>query len=126
VAESIAMKIRVTLLAFFVATVGCTSMPEPRADLPAPGATPSGPDPSPVPAAGSRTPAVPKDSPHYDLFEGTSYKNDCAKDSDCSVGGCSHEVCSAQAGVKTSCIAHADSPHDATCGCVSGQCIWYR
>jgi eight-cysteine-cluster-containing protein len=122
------MKIRFTAFAFvvfLVGAVGCTSAPEPRADLPAPGNA-SSPDPSPAATAGARTPAVPRDSAHYDLFEGTSYKNDCAKDGDCFVGGCSHEVCSAQAGVKTSCIAHADSPHDATCGCVSNQCIWYR
>lgn len=120
------MKIRVALFAVLVFTAGCTSAPEPRADIPAPGAAAGSPDPSPAPTSGARTPAVPKDSAHYDLFEGTSYKNDCAADGDCNVGGCSHEVCSAQAGVKTSCIAHADSPRDATCGCVSGQCIWYR
>jgi eight-cysteine-cluster-containing protein len=112
------MTIRRAFFALLVTFAACQSGPEPRADLPAHAA--------PAPATGARTPAVPTSSPHYDLFEGTSYKNDCAEDSDCSVGGCSHEVCSAQTGVKTSCIAHSDSPRDATCGCVDGRCIWYR
>src|SRR5258708_2712577 len=74
----------------------------------------------------ARTPAVATGSPHHDLFEGTSYKNDCAQDPDCHADGCSKEVCSAETGVMTPCLALADQPRDATCGCVAGQCIWYR
>jgi eight-cysteine-cluster-containing protein len=77
-------------------------------------------------SSGDRTPAVPKDSPHYDLFEGTSHPNQCEKDSDCFIGGCSREVCSADAKVKTPCIAHADKPTGASCGCVKNECLWYR
>ena len=99
----------------FAFLAACTSAPPPRADVAATAA----------PAA-ARTAAVPKDSPNYDLFEGTSFKNDCTADTDCHVGGCSHEICSAATRVMSSCIAHEDQPRDATCGCVSGQCIWYR
>ncbi len=88
-------------------TAACTSAPPPRADP-------------------ARTPAVPADSPHHDLFEGTSFKNACTQDQDCHAGGCSHEVCSAEAQVMTPCMVHEDQPRDATCGCVAGQCIWYR
>jgi eight-cysteine-cluster-containing protein len=77
-------------------------------------------------AAAVRTPAVPATSPHYDLFEGTRYKNDCASDSDCHTGGCGREVCSAETKVITMCMVLEDQPQGATCGCVSGQCIWYR
>ncbi|SRR6266568_6513134 len=98
---------RILLVALLAAS--CTSSPPPRAD----------------PAA-RRTPAVPADSPHHDLFEGTAYRNACTQDQDCHAEGCSHEVCSADTQVMTSCIAHEDQPRDATCGCVAGQCIWYR
>jgi len=104
------MKIWFASLALLVA---CTSSPAPRAD---PAAT----------VTTNRTPAVSKDSRNYDLFEGTSYKNDCAQDSDCVVGGCAKEVCSAEPRVVTSCIVRQDQPRDASCGCVSGQCLWYR
>jgi eight-cysteine-cluster-containing protein len=95
--------------------VACTSAPPPRGDVTPPSSTST-----------SRTPAVPKDSPHYDLFEGTSHKNDCTTDADCHVGGCSHEVCSAETRVMSSCIAHEDQPRDASCGCLAGECLWYR
>src|SRR5262245_19771977 len=89
--------------------ISCTSSPPPKASDP--------------PA--KRTPAVATDSPHYDLFEGTSYKNDCAQDADCHIGGCGHEVCSAETQVMTPCMALADAPRD-SCGCVANVCIWYR
>ena len=93
------MKIRLVFFAVLISTAGCPSPTEPRPDIPAQHVAVSSPDAGSA-AAGARTPAVPSGSPHYDLFEGTSYKNDCAEDSDCKVGGCSHEVCSAQFGVE--------------------------
>jgi len=81
---------------------------------------------TPSEAAKNRTPAVPKDSPHYDLFEGTHYKNDCTKDGDCHAAGCGKEVCSAESKVMSPCIAYPDQPRDATCGCVEKQCVWYK
>lgn len=59
-------------------------------------------------------------------FEGTSFKNDCARDDDCRVGGCGGEVCTAEEGVNSVCIAYPDAPRDASCGCVKGQCVWYK
>src|SRR5215470_18838978 len=105
----------------FAFLAACTSAPPPRADVAATAAPAA-----PAAPAAARTPAVPKDSPNYDLFEGTSFKNDCTADTDCHVGGCSHEICSAATRVMSSCIAHEDQPKGAACGCVSGQCIWYR
>jgi len=120
--------------------VACTSSPPTRADVPAPAPAAAAPEPAPAPApapaaadaarapaaAGARTPAVPKSSPNYDLFEGTAHKNACKADADCHVGGCSHEVCSADTRVMSSCIMHDDQPRDATCGCVNSECIWFR
>jgi eight-cysteine-cluster-containing protein len=74
----------------------------------------------------AREAAVAKDSPHYAVFEGPTFKNACAGDGDCKIGGCSGEVCTAEEGVNTTCQVYEDQPRDATCGCVSGECIWYR
>lgn len=107
------MRSFICLLAFFAA---CTNAAASRPDVAAAGA----------PAAAARTPAVPKDSPNYDLYEGTSFKNDCTADADCHIGGCSHEVCSAATRVMSSCIKRDDQPTGASCGCISGECLWYR
>lgn len=107
------MRSSLYLLALLAA---CTTAPPPRADVAATAA----------PAAPARTPAVSKDSPNYDIFEGTSFKNGCATDADCHIGGCSHEVCSAETRVMSSCIAREDQPRGASCGCISGECLWYR
>jgi eight-cysteine-cluster-containing protein len=101
---------------FALAFLACTTAPAPRADVAAAAA----------PAAPARTPAVPKDSPNYDIFEGTSYKNACTTDADCHIGGCSKEVCSAEARIMSSCIVREDQPRGAGCGCVGGECVWYR
>ena len=104
----------------FVAIVlaACTTAPPSRADVAATTTTAA--------AAPARTPAVPKDSPNYDVFEGTSFKNACTTDADCHVGGCSHEVCSAETRIMSPCIAREDQPRGASCGCISGECLWYR
>jgi eight-cysteine-cluster-containing protein len=104
------MRILVALFAFVAACSG-------------PSGT-SGPSTAPVTAGGARTPALMPGSPNYDLFEGTSFQNDCSADGDCKIGGCGGEVCSAEEGAITPCIAHPDKPQ-ASCGCVQGQCIWY-
>ena len=59
-------------------------------------------------------------------FEGPAFKNACAADADCKVGGCSSEICTAEEGVNSACVVHADQARDATCGCVKGDCVWYR
>jgi eight-cysteine-cluster-containing protein len=70
-----------------------------------------------------RTPLLAKDDPR---FEGPTFKNACATDADCHVGGCSSEVCVAEEAVITACVAHPDQPRGASCGCLSGQCLWYK
>jgi eight-cysteine-cluster-containing protein len=59
-------------------------------------------------------------------FEGPSFKNACAADGECKVGGCGGEVCTAEEGVNSVCIAYPDAPKDASCGCVKGECVWYK
>ena len=93
-------------------------------------------DPTPVAQAAAqvpttpeelRVPAVPADNALYGRVEGTSFKNDCTSDAACSKAGCSSEVCSAEQGITTSCdVQPWPQGSDALCGCVSGQCIWYR
>ena len=74
-------------------------------------------------AEATRTLVYPGGEPR---FEGASFKNDCDADDDCKVGGCSSEICSAEEGVNSACVVHDDQPRDASCGCVSGACVWYR
>lgn len=59
-------------------------------------------------------------------FEGPTFKNDCGGDGECKVGGCGGEVCTAEEGVNSVCVAYPDAPKDASCGCVKGQCVWYK
>jgi len=83
-------------------------------------------DPAP-PLEELRVPAVPADNALYARVEGASLKNDCAADAGCYKAGCSSEVCSAEQGITTTCEVQ-DWPQgkDARCGCVSGQCVWFR
>ena len=73
---------------------------------------------APISPAAGRIKAVAADHPLYARVEGAKLKNACAGDSDCHVGGCSREVCSAEAGVVTSCEVQSWPQGDATCGCV--------
>ena len=82
--------------------------------------------PPPAPRLASRVPAVAPTSPHYAIFEGPSFRNDCHADADCKVGGCGGELCTAEPDVVTACVGYSDQPRDATCGCITGQCMWYR
>jgi eight-cysteine-cluster-containing protein len=89
----------------------------------APGAEPgAGPG---APAAGERVPLVPASHPDHGRVEGEGMANDCASDADCHVGGCSGEICSAEEGVGSTCIARDWPSQGGSCGCVDGQCIWY-
>ncbi len=83
-----------------------------------------------APPTGARTPLIPPTHELYARVEGTAFKNDCAADADCRVGGCSSEVCSAEEGVNTTCEAPAEGfpgtgSAGSACGCVSGACVWF-
>lgn len=83
--------------------------------------------PPPPPPTATRTPAVSPSSPLYDRVEGAGFANDCASDAACFRAGCSSEVCSAAGDVVTTCEVQAWPQGDgASCGCVAGQCVWYR
>lgn len=106
------------------ATDGAGGSPAPSSPEPAPAPTPQ-----PDPAGGeARAAAVPAGHPQHARVEGTSFQNGCSADSGCFVGGCSSEVCSAEEGVSSTCEAPVDGwpTTGATCGCVAGQCIWYK
>jgi hypothetical protein len=94
-------------------------------------ATPTAPTTPTTPAGGAsgdRTLAVAASDPLYARVEGTSFQNGCQSDGQCFVGGCSSEICSAEQGVSGTCdMPAAGFPSKgASCGCVSGQCVWYR
>lgn len=67
-------------------------------------------------------PSLDENDANFDRFEGTGFDNACATDSDCIVGGCSDEVCAAEA-VGTTCEAF-DVPDLGSCGCHEGECLW--
>ena len=77
------------------------------------------------PALEARRAAIGPQDPLYDRVEGTAVENRCATDDQCFVGGCSGEVCSAEATVTTTCELVKWPPAAASCGCVEGSCIWY-
>jgi eight-cysteine-cluster-containing protein len=70
----------------------------------------------------NRTALLAKDDPR---FEGPTFKNACGGDADCKTGGCSNEICTAEEGVMSACVVQSDQPRGASCGCVSGECVWY-
>jgi eight-cysteine-cluster-containing protein len=78
--------------------------------------------------SGERVAMVAEDHPQYAHVEGMSYENACETDADCHTGGCSSEVCSADPEVVTTCIMPAEGWASAggSCGCIEGQCTWYR
>ena len=91
---------------------------------------PTGPTTSPGDDGGTvvtRVPAVPATHPLFDRFEGTGFPNDCSVDSGCHAAGCGGEVCSADAGVVTTCeVLPVALPENTACGCVEGQCQWWN
>jgi len=123
------------MLALLVLTSACTCPARARdttepLPAPAPAVPPGGEAPAPAAPspAGVRAPAVDRGHALYARVEGTSFKNDCSADAQCQVGGCSGEVCTAEQGVNTTCEMPADGfpSKGATCGCVQGQCLWFR
>jgi eight-cysteine-cluster-containing protein len=126
---------RIALAALLAALSStCTCPAEPAAPQQPPMTGPTAPvDPIEpaepgAPADGDRVLAVPAGSPHHGRVEGTSFPNACQSDADCHVGGCSSEVCSAEPGVSSTCEMPADGwpSQGASCGCVAGECSWYR
>jgi eight-cysteine-cluster-containing protein len=103
-----------------LALFACSPLVQPQSGTPGQGSTHT------KQAEGDRSPAVPASSPNHDHFEGVAFRNACYDDRDCRASGCSQEVCSADRDVSTTCMEYPDRPTGASCGCVQGQCIWYR
>src|SRR5262245_1992143 len=112
------------LAILFCFTFGCTCPQKEGAASP-PTTTPP-PTSQPTPNEPARAAAVPRDNALFARVEGEGYKNDCKADGDCKIGGCSGEVCSAEEGVITTCDAQQWPQSGAACGCVHGECLWYR
>ncbi len=122
--------------ALLLLTAGCACPPPAATETPAGGGTPSdidpGTKPTPVEPApgggGDRTLAVAASDPLHARVEGTTFQNGCQADGQCFVGGCSSEICTAEEGVSGTCdMPAAGFPSKgASCGCVAGQCVWYR
>jgi len=72
-----------------------------------------------------RVAAVAAGHPLHARVEGTGFENRCTTDEQCHLGGCSREVCSASPDVNTTCDVQSWPQGKASCGCVSGSCIWY-
>jgi eight-cysteine-cluster-containing protein len=62
--------------------------------------------------------------PLADRYEGTAFANGCSADGDCHTSGCSAEICSAEAGIASTC--EGIPLPGGQCGCVEGQCIWHE
>ncbi|MBI4511990.1 MAG: hypothetical protein HY698_20330 [Deltaproteobacteria bacterium] len=84
------------------------------------------PSPEPTSPAVDRALVVPKEHPLYARVEGEGFRNQCDGDADCKVGGCSSEICSAEAGVMSACDVLDFSVKGSSCGCVAGTCAWYK
>jgi eight-cysteine-cluster-containing protein len=108
-------------LALTIGTIGAACSPlRPPKDTPLTGAPVSTPQ-----QEGSRVAALLPSASNFDHFEGVAFRNSCDEDSACHLGGCSNEICSADAEVTSTCIEYPDKPTGAACGCVKGQCLWY-
>jgi len=94
----------------------------PAVTAPDPGPSAKAPPPPPE----KRVPAVDRNDPLYGRVEGKNFENRCQGDSQCHSGGCSGEVCSAREGIITTCEARRWPQGKAACGCVEGECVWYR
>jgi len=75
----------------------------------------------------TRVAAVDPADPQLELVEQPSVANACATNDECFVSGCAQYACSAVPVLADACSdAPAFAPIGATCGCVSGACIWWR
>ena len=100
--------------------------PARSSDVPSPAADDEGGEAQPPTRNGERVPAMADDHPLHARVEGEGFANDCKVDGDCKVGGCSGEVCSADASVTTICdVLPMKFPKDVACGCVEQQCRWW-
>jgi eight-cysteine-cluster-containing protein len=68
-------------------------------------------------------PSVDEGDTYYMRFEAPDHDNSCRRHSDCSIGGCSGEICAAEAMAST-CELLPTHPRG-ECGCAGGECIWY-
>ena len=78
---------------------------------------------------GSRDKAT-RNTTSLDGFCGTSIKAQCQNDADCTSSGCSGQVCGKVGeGVDTTCEytdCYNKTKYGVACGCVNGQCQWYK
>src|SRR3954466_11125718 len=73
-----------------------------------------------------RVPAIKATDPRYDDYEGVGAKNACASDAECHSSSCGNMLCSAESIVGDVCRVDDRAPDGAGCGCVFGECIWWK
>lgn len=87
---------------------------------------PSGSDSTGGAGSAKRAPLVPKDHAYHARLEGAGAENACSGDAECFKAGCSGEICAATKDVVSTCeVLPVQIPASASCGCVSGECIWW-
>ena len=54
-------------------------------------------------------------------------KGECQIDNDCSITGCSSEMCTADSSIMTTCeiLTNAPDKNKYACGCIKDRCGWY-
>ncbi|MCS7106180.1 MAG: hypothetical protein NZ942_02610 [Candidatus Aenigmarchaeota archaeon] len=66
--------------------------------------------------------------PLYSRYEGPEKDNECSKDEDCKISGCSSEICHSEDLVST-CELIPTPKNDfgcSACKCVNGKCKWAK
>jgi len=109
------------LAALSVLALACTCPPETAREAP----LPPGSALHSNQASGTRQAKVPKKHPDFERVEGVGLKNQCSSDTECFVGGCEAEICTAVEGLRSTCKGRPWPSADGMCGCVVGQCQWY-
>lgn len=63
---------------------------------------------------------------NYDRFELPQLENECNYDSDCYMGGCNGETCTANNPQVTTCDAVQKKIENISCKCINKECIWIK
>lgn len=63
---------------------------------------------------------------NYGRFELPQEKEECNTDSECFVGGCNGETCTARDDIETTCDVPEGMIGGLSCKCINKQCIWVK
>src|SRR5262245_18410810 len=82
--------------------------------------------PRPAPEDPDRVPLTYDTDPDYATFEGMGFKYACVSDDVRHPSNCGNQMCSAEIVLGDVCRIDAEPPPGASCGCVRGECVWWR